>query len=109
MLSCMDTSASSMSESRAVSLVKDSAIENNYICNRISSNKNRFFEYKLKIIRSTPNNNNIFDAEVNVSLKYLSNFWRSLDLPLINCEIELDLSWTKELQYLKYLVIPRIP
>ena len=25
-----------------------------------------------------------------------SNFWRSLDLPLINCEIELDLSWSKE-------------
>ena len=29
-------------------------------------------------------------------LKHLSNFWRSLDLPLINCEIELDLSWTKD-------------
>ena len=28
---------------------------------------------------------------------------------MINCEIELHLSWTKELQYLKYLVIPRIP
>ena len=28
---------------------------------------------------------------------------------MINCEIELDLSWTKELKYLKYLVIPRIP
>ena len=25
----------------------------------------------------------------------MSNFWRSLDLPLINCEIELDLKWTK--------------
>ena len=30
-----------------------------------------------------------------VPLKYLSNFWRSLDLPLINCEIELDLKWTR--------------
>ena len=29
-------------------------------------------------------------------LKYLSNFWRFRDLPLINCEIELDLSWSKE-------------
>ena len=76
--------------------INDSAIENNDICNRISSNKNRFFEYKVKIIRSTPNNNDIFDAEVNVSLKYLSNFWRSLDLPLINCEIEIDLPWSKE-------------
>ena len=34
--------------------------------------------------------------EVTVPLKYLSNFWRSLDLPLINCEIELDLSLTKD-------------
>ena len=38
-----------------------------------------------------PNNNNILHAEVVVPLKYLSNFWRSLDLPLINCEIKLDL------------------
>ena len=38
-----------------------------------------------------PHNNNILDAEVVVSLKYLSNFWRSLDLPLINCEIKIDL------------------
>ena len=29
-------------------------------------------------------------------MKYLSNFWRSLNLPLINCEVELDLSWEKE-------------
>ena len=26
----------------------------------------------------------------------MSNFWRSLDFALINCEIELDLSWSKE-------------
>ena len=35
-------------------------------------------------------------VEVTIPLKYLSNFWRFLDLPLINCEIELDLSWTKD-------------
>ena len=28
-------------------------------------------------------------------LKYLSNFWRSLRLPLINCKIKLKLKWTK--------------
>ena len=33
--------------------------------------------------------------EVVVPLKYLSNFWKSLDLPLINCEIELDFSWSR--------------
>ena len=27
-------------------------------------------------------------------LLLLSNFWRSLDLPLINCEIELDMLWS---------------
>ena len=29
------------------------------------------------------------------SLKYLSNFWRSHEMPLINCKIELKLKWTK--------------
>ena len=28
-------------------------------------------------------------------LKYLSNFWRTLDTPLINCKIELLLTWSK--------------
>ena len=28
-------------------------------------------------------------------LKYFSNFWRSLEAPLINCKIELKLKWTK--------------
>ena len=48
-----------------------------------------------KIIGSTPNNNNILDTEVVVALKHLTHFWRCLDLPLINCETELDLRWTK--------------
>ena len=30
-----------------------------------------------------------------MSLKYLSNFWRSLNIPLINCEVELTLNWFK--------------
>ena len=29
-----------------------------------------------------------------VPLKYLSNFWRTLEMPLINCEIELILKWS---------------
>ena len=45
---------------------------------------------------STAEDNNILDAEVVIPLKYLSNFWRSFDLPLINCEIEFDLLWSKE-------------
>ena len=31
-----------------------------------------------------------------VPLKYLSNFWRNLEMPLINCEINLDLNWSKK-------------
>ena len=30
-----------------------------------------------------------------VPLKYLSNFWRTLEVPLINCEIELILTWSR--------------
>ena len=34
-------------------------------------------------------------TEIVVRLKHLSNFWKSLDMSLINCEIELILSWSK--------------
>ena len=30
-----------------------------------------------------------------MSLRYLRNFWRSLEIPLINCKVELKLKWTK--------------
>ena len=36
------------------------------------------------------------ETEVVIPLKYLSNFWRSLDIPLINCEVEIILTWTKK-------------
>ena len=35
------------------------------------------------------------DATTAVSLKYLSNFWQSLEMPLINCKVELKRTWTK--------------
>ena len=54
------------------------------------------FEYNTKIIGSRPDDNNTFDTEGAVQLKYLSNFWRSLDLLLINCEIYLHLAWSKD-------------
>ena len=40
-----------------------------------------------------------FNVKVTIPLKYVSNFWRSLDLPLRNCEVELGLSWTKECNF----------
>ena len=35
------------------------------------------------------------NTEATIPLKYLSNFWRSLDLALINCKLELDLKWSR--------------
>ena len=35
------------------------------------------------------------DVKVVVPLKHLSNFWRHLDIPLINHEVELILTWFK--------------
>ena len=34
-------------------------------------------------------------VKVVVPLKHLSNFWRHLDIPLINCEVGLILTWFK--------------
>ena len=35
-------------------------------------------------------------VETMVPLKYLSNFWRTVEMPLINCEINLDLNCSKK-------------
>ena len=53
------------------------------------------FKYKVKITGNTLNNNNMKDVEIMVLLKYLSNFWRTLEMSLINCEVELILTWSK--------------
>ena len=34
-------------------------------------------------------------VDIVVPSKYLSNFWRSLDMPLINCEVSLTLTWSE--------------
>ena len=36
------------------------------------------------------------DVEINVPLKYLSSFWRTLEMPLINYEVNLILTWSKD-------------
>ena len=45
-----------------------------------------------KITGKTPATGNTKDAEILVPLKYLINFWRTLEMPLINCEVELILT-----------------
>ena len=52
------------------------------------------FKSKIKITGETPNNDSEKDVEIMVPLKYLSNFWRTLEMPLINCEVNLILTWS---------------
>ena len=41
--------------------------------------------------------NGVFkNARIAVPLKYLSNFWRSLEIPLINCKTHLELNWSND-------------
>ena len=45
------------------------------------------FNYKTSITGKLENNNpGKDDVKIVVPLKHLSNFWRTLDMPLINCE-----------------------
>ena len=52
------------------------------------------FKSKTKIIGKAPNNGNEKKVEIMVPLKYLSNFWRTFEMALINCEVNLILTWS---------------
>ena len=54
------------------------------------------FKSKVKVTGKTPNNGNTKDVEIIVPLKYLSNFSRTLEMPLINCEVNLILTLSKD-------------
>ena len=49
------------------------------------------FKYKASLIADTENNGRQNGVKIAAPLKYLSNFWRSLEMPLINCKVELSL------------------
>ena len=51
------------------------------------------FNFKVKITDRT-GNGGTKDVEIMVPLKYLSNFWKTLEMPLINCEVNLILTWS---------------
>ena len=53
------------------------------------------FNLKVKLTVQT-GNNNTKNIEIMVPLKYLSSFWRTLEMHLINCEITLDLNWSEK-------------
>ena len=95
--------------------LNDDANLNNFDNNIVVSSNS--FQYKNKIIGNTYNvdstivpavggarvANPNYDAnnsgkkivELAIPLKYLGNFWRALNLPLISCEVSLELKWDK--------------
>ena len=49
---------------------------------------------KIKITGNIPADGNAKNVEIAVPLKYLSKFWRTLEMQLVNCEINLALTWS---------------
>ena len=68
--------------------------ENNNVNYSIKDSKS--FDYKTSITGKLEGNNTEKEVEIVVPLKYLSNFWRTLNMPLINCEINLILTWSEK-------------
>ena len=68
---------------------------NNNITHSILNSES--FEYKANFMENGVTHNSLTknNVKVIVLLKYLSNFWGSLNIPLINCEVELILTWFK--------------
>ena len=52
------------------------------------------FKVKIKKTGKTPHNGNERDVKTMIPVNYLSNFWRTLEMPLINCEVSLILIWS---------------
>ena len=73
-------------------ITDDGNPDNVSVGNSSSSNyKSRFMKESV-----ADNNKRVFkNVKIAVLLKYLFNFWRSSEMPLINCKIHLELNWTE--------------
>ena len=73
----------------------NSTIGDNNITHSILNSES--FDYKASFMENGVTHDNLTKnaVKVVVPLKHLSNFWRQLDIPLINCEVELILTWFK--------------
>ena len=74
---------------------RDETINNADVTN---DNNDPSFKYKAKLIGDTVAdgaNRKKEGVKIAVPIKYMSNFWRSLEIPLINCRAELSLSWNE--------------
>ena len=59
----------------------------------VTTDDSTSFEYKSSILGNRAVTGVLENAAIVVPLKYLSNFFRLLEMPLINCEIRLELKW----------------
>ena len=84
--------------------LSDDADDNNF--DNIKIVNSNTFKYKNKIIGNTYDNdagaqgydvnkNGTQEVELAIPLNYLGNFWRALNIPLISCEVSLELKWDK--------------
>ena len=66
--------------------------------NDLTTDTSSSFKYKVSLLGNPVLDGNITKRSVKVvvPLKYFSNFFRSLEMPLINCKIKLNLTWKKE-------------
>ena len=64
--------------------------------NNVALDNSRSFKYKASLLgkadEADGNNRSLKNTKIVVPLKYLSNFFRSLEMPLINCKIHLELN-----------------
>ena len=67
------------------------------------------FNFKTKITGQTGNNGRTDNVEIMVPLKYLSNFWITLEMPLINCEVNLILTWSADCVIIYTNVANQVP
>ena len=58
------------------------------------NNASDSLKFKVKVKSQTISEGKS-NVEIAVPLKYLSNFWRTLGMPLINCEMNLILVWSE--------------
>ena len=67
----------------------------------MTSNNSQSFKYKAPLLGKTENavnnsNSSVKYSKAVVPLKYLSNFWRSLEMPLTDCKVFLELNWIED-------------
>ena len=64
----------------------------------LTANNSSSFKYKINLLGDPVHAGGAArrNVKVIVPFKYLSNFFRSLEMPLINCKIKLNLTWKKE-------------